>query len=481
MSEENNNYNDPNTYQQPTGQNPYQANNQYQSPPPNGNTQYGESNAQNQYYNEPPKNNNKWYFERWFLCLLFVFWQSIIPAIIGVVLLSLYYTNRKNTALQKQEEEKRSSQMLEGIKRNIDHLNRERDDLQSELDILTEKVLIASTQIDSYDNLRSDEVKNNLQILKISQNEMIKDETAFDILDTGKTKREINAQKKQIMRCYNAETVNIIASVTFKNVDNSRSKLQRCYEAINKMFVSDGVAISQKYHATKLEELSMVYAYMVKQEEEKLLQAEIREQLKEEEKVRREIEREKSKIDKEEKQFSAEVKRLMSYMQKANDEIEKRLYIEKITELEDKLKLLEKDKEDVLNRELNTRAGYVYVISNIGSLGENIYKIGMTRRLEPMDRIRELSNASVPFGFDVHAMIFSEDAPALETTLHNTFQANQVNKVNHRKEFFNVELTKIKEVVLESFNSSVQFIDIPDAVEYRETLRISDEKLEKGA
>lgn len=162
----------------------------------------------------------------------------------------------------------------------------------------------------------------------------------------------------------------------------------------------------------------------------------------------------------------------MGYMQKSSDDVEKQLYIDKIKELEDKLKGLEADKEDVLNREQNTRAGFVYIISNIGSFGEQVYKIGMTRRLEPMERIEELSSASVPFKFDVHALIFSEDAPALEAVLHQTFRDNQVNKVNPRKEFFKVDLEEIKRIVRENHNATVQFIDVPEAEEYRETLRL---------
>ncbi|HAP8143657.1 TPA: GIY-YIG nuclease family protein, partial [Enterococcus faecium] len=152
--------------------------------------------------------------------------------------------------------------------------------------------------------------------------------------------------------------------------------------------------------------------------EEKEQQKAIKEQMIEEEKVRREIDREKKRIDKEQRQFNSEISKLIAYMQKANADVEKELYANKIQELEEKLKELEVIRENVLQRELNTRAGYVYVISNIGSFGEDIYKIGMTRRLEPMDRIKELSSASVPFEFDVHAMIFSEDAPSLETKLH---------------------------------------------------------------
>lgn len=130
-------------------------------------------------------------------------------------------------------------------------------------------------------------------------------------------------------------------------------------------------------------------------------------------------------------------------------------------------------KENVLQRELNTRAGYVYIISNIGSFGKDIYKIGMTRRLEPMDRVKELGSASVPFEFDVHAMIFSEDAPKLENQLHHHFKEFEVNKVNPRKEFFKVSLREIEKVVLENYNGTVTFTEIAKAEQYRRSLALS--------
>ena len=124
--------------------------------------------------------------------------------------------------------------------------------------------------------------------------------------------------------------------------------------------------------------------------------------------------------------------------------------------------------------EANQRAGYVYVISNIGSFGENIYKIGMTRRLNPQDRVDELGDASVPFNFDVHAMIFSEDAPSLEAALHRAFEDRKLNMVNTRREFFNVTLDEIKEVVKNNFDKTVEFIEFPDADQYRTSLKMKE-------
>lgn len=130
-------------------------------------------------------------------------------------------------------------------------------------------------------------------------------------------------------------------------------------------------------------------------------------------------------------------------------------------------------KERALSMAEQTKRGYVYVISNLGSFGENIYKIGLTRRLDPMDRVRELGDASVPFPFDVHAMIFSEDAPKLEATLHQRFSDKRVNMINNRKEFFNVSLKEIADVVAE-YNATIEFTLLAEASDYRQTLAIKE-------
>lgn len=332
-----------------------------------------------------------------------------------------------------------------------------------------------AVNIEAYENLRSDEVKNQLSMLKLRQDEAVKNGTAVTVLgitsSTKGYKSSVNPKIKQILRCFNVECASIIQAVTVKNADSSRGKLTKSFETLNRLFQSEDVQLSQEYLSLKLEELSLVYAYMVKLEEEKEQRRAAREQMLEEEKVRKEIERQKQKIEKEETQFSNEMNKLMAYMQKSKDDVERQLYIDKINSLQAKLDALQKDKSNVLQREQNTRAGFVYIISNIGSFGENVYKIGMTRRLEPMDRIAELSSASVPFPFDVHAMIFSDDAPRLENVLHQYFEQKRVNRVNTRKEFFRVDLEEIKKVVLENHNATVKFIDIPDAAEYRETLQ----------
>ena len=373
---------------------------------------------------------------------------------------------------QKAEADEYSKKKKEEADYYVSSLKKDIETLKAELDAISQETVVKMSQVGDYENLRSDEIKNKLTILKSEQDGAVRSGSAIVIASAVLNKKEITTQSKQILRCFNAECSNIIDAVTVKNVDGIRSKIQRSYDALNKIFASDGVQISKNYLSLKLEELSLVYSYMVKEEEEKEQRRAIKEQMMEEEKVRREIERAKQKIEKEETQFSNEVKKLMSYMQKAKDDVEKQLYIGKIQELEEKLKSLQADKDNVLEREKNTRAGFVYIISNIVSFGYSFFKIGMTRRLEPMDRIAELSSASVPFPFDVHAMIFAEDAPGLETTLHQHFDADRLNKVNPRKEFFRIDLDEIKKVVLENHNATVKFVDVPEAIEYRESKRL---------
>lgn len=363
---------------------------------------------------------------------------------------------------------------LADVNSSIEKLTKAKSSLSKVVKDLELQVFMGSVRVDAYENFKSDELKNQIALLQGKQESLIKTDEALDISSSALElkKTVLNNQKKQILRCFNAEVSGLIEGVTAKNVDTVRAKIQRAYDAVNKMFAIDGVQITPEYLSLKFEELSMVYAYMIKLEEEKELKKAIREQIVEEEKVRREIERAKQKIEKEEAQYRNEINKLMLYMQKAKDEVQAQLYMDKIAELDEKLKEVEADKENVLQREQNTRAGFVYIISNIGSFGERVFKIGMTRRLEPMDRIAELSSASVPFPFDVHAMIFSDDAPGLETVLHNHFDSERVNKINRRKEFFNVDLEEIKKVVKENHNATTHFVDIPEAMEYRETLKV---------
>lgn len=361
-------------------------------------------------------------------------------------------------------EESKYNQKLTSLKQKI-------SDLSSELNKLNTDILVEHYNFTDYENLFSEECKNKLAVLKTKEQALIKSGEAFTIYYED-SKKAVNDNKKQILRCFQAECGNLLVNLSVKNIDSIRSRLSKSFDSLNSIFKIDGIALSSKLLELKLDELNLTYTFQLKQQQEKEQQKAIKEQMIEEEKVRREIERQKAKIDKDCSQFNNEVKKLMNYMQKTSSDVEKQLYIDKIKELENKLQQLETDKKNVLEREANAKAGFVYVISNIGSFGEDIYKIGMTRRLEPMDRIKELSSASVPFEFDVHAMIFSDNAPELENLLHKHFEKQSVNRVNLRKEFFHVSLDEIEKVVHENFNDIATFTKVPVAQEYRQTISI---------
>ena len=353
-------------------------------------------------------------------------------------------------------------------------LNDKYNTLNNEYNDLCANVILKHYDLSDYDGLTSEECKNKITLIKMQEKELVKSNDAV-IVYSNANKSVINNNLKQILRCFNTECDNILMNLSVKNIDNMRGKISKSFESINKIFKVDGLELDKTLLELKLEELNLVYTYELKRQQEIEQQKEIKAQMIEEEKVRRELEQEKKKIEKDQTQFTNEINKLMKYLQKTSNDTEKQLYIDKVKELEEKLKELEKAKQTVLERGANAKAGFVYIISNIGSFGEDVYKIGMTRRLEPMDRVKELSSASVPFEFDVHAMIFSDDAPALENRLHQHFKNQSINKVNPRKEFFHVTLDEIEQVVKENFNSTVEFTRIPIAKEYRQSLLLSEQ------
>lgn len=419
----------------------------------------------------------KWYLQTWFICLLFAFWFCIIPGIAGLVLLILQAVEDNKLGKTYGSIDQLNNN-LAGLNSKLGQINEEIykkgqkiSELNSEISSLEQETICKQYLFSDYDGLTSEECKNKLSLLKLDEQQAIKNSDVLSVTSTG-SKKEINDNSKQILRCFNAECDNILVNVSIKNIDSMRNKVTKSFETLNKIFEVDGVQMNRCMLEYKLEELNLVYTYELKKEQEKEQQRAIKEQMLEEEKVRKEIERQKAKIEKDQAQHTNEINRLMQYMQNTSDSIEKQLYIDKIRELEERLKQLEVEKDTVLEREANAKAGYVYIISNIGSFGKDIYKIGMTRRLEPMDRVKELSSASVPFEFDVHAMIFSNDAPALESALHTHFQKQRVNLVNPRKEFFNVSIDEIEDVVKRNFNNTAVFTKIPVAREYYESLNL---------
>lgn len=321
----------------------------------------------------------------------------------------------------------------------------------------------------------SEEYRQELSKLQDEQRKMVKDETCFKYnknftVDGSLKKGQVTMRKymKATIKMFNLECENAVNNLSISTIERKEKRIRKAFSDVNKLYP---VEITQEYLTSKIDELYLVLDYQLKKQEEKEEQREIKERMREEAKVLKEIELEKKKLLKEKAHFLTEIERLQKNM--PEDEQEKINWQSELESLREKLEELNIDESNILNREQNTRAGYVYIISNIGSFGENIYKIGMTRRLDPLDRINELSSASVPFRFDVHATIFSEDAPALENALHKAFEDKRINKVNSRKEFFNVSLGEIKEVVENNFSSTVEYTKYAEASEYRQSLALS--------
>lgn len=280
----------------------------------------------------------------------------------------------------------------------------------------------------------------------------------------------VNREKKLMLRAFNGECDSFIASVEWNNVNKMIERINKSFEAINKVYEVQSIRISTSYLKLKIEELKLTYEYKKKKNDEKEEQKIIREMMREEEKVQREIEAAKIKAEKEENSYKKALENAKNEAQNSTGKTQEKL-LQQIEELEERLREVEKNKERALSMAQQTRRGYVYIISNIGSFGPDVYKIGMTRRLEPMDRVNELGDASVPFSFDVHALIFSEDAPTLENTLHKAFDSRRVNMINNKREFFNVSLDEIEAEVVKN-HGSIEFTKIAEAEQYRESLAL---------
>lgn len=283
------------------------------------------------------------------------------------------------------------------------------------------------------------------------------------------TKRYI----KLMLRAFNGECDAMIADVRWNNIAKMEERLEKSFETINKLGETHTISITNEYKELKLKELGLTYGYQELLHLEKEEQRMIREQMREEEKVQKEIEQKQKEIEEQQK----EEERLQKKMQEAigqakQEEAEK--YKKMIADLQQQIE----NGKRAISQAQQTKAGYVYIISNIGSFGENVYKIGMTRRLEPKERIDELGSASVPFEFDIHAMIKSDNAPELESSLHKFFSAKRVNLVNPRKEFFFVTLEEIEKYAKEN-NINVEFTKVAEARSYRESKAIRDAKQQK--
>ena len=317
-----------------------------------------------------------------------------------------------------------------------------------------------------YDFANSSLCKDELERIREKEKEMVRNNTAVicktDWTVNGsisKGRKMINDKIKMNLKSFNNGCDYIISSMKYSTYNSSLNKINKLFNDINRLSTTNDIEITKDYLNLKLEELDLAFVYAELKEEEKEEQRRIREQMREEAKRQAELEEKRKAINKEQQHYENELKRALERNKDA----------ELIKKLRERIAELENSKKDVDKLEATVKAGYVYIISNEGSFGENCYKIGTTRRLNPLDRVDELGNASVPFRFDVHALIFSEDCFELESKLHKIFDAKRVNKVNKRKEFFNVTLDEIVEVVNNQLGLNVEFTLEAIAREYRES------------
>jgi F0F1-type ATP synthase membrane subunit b/b' len=274
-----------------------------------------------------------------------------------------------------------------------------------------------------------------------------------------------------VVDAFNGKVDSILSRTRAENFGTLEQQIRDAFALVN----NNGAAfrnarISEDYLQARLTELKWATAVQALRDREREEQRRIRDQMREEEKARREIERALKESAREEESLQKAMEKVQAQVAKAS-EAQRAEFEAKLAEIQAKLAEAEARNQRALSMAQQTKAGHVYIISNIGSFGEDLYKVGMTRRLEPLDRVRELGDASVPFGFDVHAMIWSEDAPALETELHKRFVRAQVNKVNPRKEFFRLSLADLRKHV-ETMGIEASWTMTALAAEYRESLAI---------
>ncbi|WP_052372697.1 DUF4041 domain-containing protein [Amycolatopsis taiwanensis] len=260
---------------------------------------------------------------------------------------------------------------------------------------------------------------------------------------------------KLMLRAYNAEADNCVRSVRAGTVASAKQRLDRSVESIAKLGKMMEMRVAPDYHRLRLREIELTGDYQIKVQEEREAARAERERLREERRAEAELQAERERLDKERTHYNNVLAKLdQQDKQEQADELRRRL-----AAIDDAIA-----KNDY--RIANIRAGYVYVISNIGAFGENVVKIGMTRRLEPRDRIVELGDASVPFPFDTHLLHFSEDAVALENELHKTFADRRLNRVNLRREFFFITPQEIRAALAEKLGNLLEFTDKPEASQY---------------
>jgi predicted nucleic acid-binding Zn-ribbon protein len=326
------------------------------------------------------------------------------------------------------------------------------------------------------------EYKAKLTAVRDRQRDMLRAGTACTCAQTwtvsGSEKegaRMVKQTTKVLLRAFNGECDAAVANVSWNNITRMEERVKKSLDAINQLGTVLQLSITRSYLEAKLDELHLTHEYENARYREKEEQRRIREEMREEERAQKELQKAKEEAEQEEARYQKALEKARAEAAEATGKQLEKLSSQ-IDGLQAKLEEAHQNKERAVSRAQLTKSGFVYIISNIGSFGERVYKIGMTRRLEPMDRIYELGDASVPFPFDLHAMMFSQNAPELESALHNHLEEKRFNLVNPRREFYyDVDLDGVERFVHER-GFSAQFIKIAEAREYRESLAVREER-----
>jgi hypothetical protein len=347
------------------------------------------------------------------------------------------------------------------------------DRLLSEVAVFDDKLAFAEMGVyePHFDFTDSEQYKRSIEAVRQLQKQMITDKTAVICTkewtvdgnrSAGKTMTNRNI--RLTLRAFNNECDAAIANARWNNVNAMEKRIVRAQEQIDKLNDSNAVFITSNYLKLKLQELFLTHEYREKIKLEKDERAEAARLSREEQRLLRDME-----------QAQEEEDRYARLLAKAKAEAAS-ITGERLDSFAEQIRILEQDLADAHAKveraqalAQQTRSGYVYIISNIGSFGEDVVKIGLTRRLDPTDRVRELGDASVPFVFDTHAIIYSDDAPSLENALHREFDSVRINAQNYRKEFFRVSIEDVEAAVTRLAPEAPFFRDI-EAQDYRETL-----------
>ncbi len=390
-------------------------------------------------------------------------------------------TNLEGIISQKQTEIVKYANEISNRQQTVKKLDSEIAQKRSQSTSLDEMLMFESFGLYTprFDFTKSEQYLVRLEEIRRLQKTMISNNTAVLANpnwtvngSASQGQKMLKDMQKLLLRAFNGECDELVAKVKYNNFEASLKRINSSCDAISKLGAIMQISISSAYRQAKVDELTLAFEYAQKKQQEKEAEKEARAILREEARLQKEIEEERRRLEKEQTHYQNALEKINAQLAQNpdNEELQTRQHT-----LIGKIEDAEKALKDVDYREANKRAGYVYVISNIGAFGENVYKIGMTRRLDPQERVDELGDASVPFGFDVHAMIFSDDAPALEAALHRAFEDKKVNMVNPRREFFRVSLDEIKAVVRQNFDKTVEFTDFPDAEQWRVSMKMRGE------